>query len=330
MPLHIDEFQQPEFQGYVENVPKTRAYLLERFLPTKPTKDINFAYNVINNKYAQAASITGFNAGAPVRDKQGLEKHFGSVAKLQHGFRLDEEEILRFNRPRDDEERDMAVEYVYDQTDNLITGVYDAEEFLRAQALYAGALTYNDTVNDIQLNVDFGIPAENKLTVTKAWSDPTSTPLEDIQAGVDQFKAANNNKMPVVIHMTGKAESYLLKNQNIKYQVYGNPTDQRLLTKADIQNVFTALGLPPYAINDDVVDVYGTGATQLLADNKVVFLGENLGQTFIGPTVEKNFQTGVYVVPVIQETNPPKQEVFVGETAFPALQRTKAIVHLTI
>jgi hypothetical protein len=330
MPLHLEEFQGEEFQGYVENVPAAREYILSAFLPEKPTKDINFAYNVINGKYAQAASITGFNASAPLRDKKSLEKAFGSVAKVQHGFRLDENEILRFNRPRDDEEKAQAVDYVYDETDDLITGVRDIEEFMRAQVLYNGVLVYDDDENDIHLNVDFGVPVENKLSVTVAWSDPTSTPLDDIQTGVKQYMAANKRKKPKVMHMTSTTEANLLRNEQIKNQVYGNATDKRLLTKTDLQNVFTALGLPPYAINDDVVDLYGQGEVQLLEDNKVVFLGEGLGKTFVGPTVEKNFETGIYVVPEIKETNPPSQSVFVGETVFPALQRPQSIVIMNV
>lgn len=330
MPLHMDEFSGEQFLGYVENVPKQRAYLLEQFLPNKNTKDINFAYNVINGKYAVAAAITGFNASAPLRDKKGLEKAFGSVAKVQHGFRLDEEQILKFNRPRDNEEKDQAVDYVYDQTDELIQGVYDTEEFLRAQALYSGVLNYNDPVNDVQINVDFGIPEENKLTATTVWSDAASKPLDDIQAAVNRFMDANQRRKPVVMHMTSATEAKLLKNGQIRNQVYGNADDQRLLTKDNLQNVFSALGLPAYSINDDAIDIYGTGAVQLLADDKVVFLGADLGNTFLGPTVEKNFQSGIYVVPEIKETNPPSQSVFVGETVFPALQKPDAIVHLTV
>jgi hypothetical protein len=330
MPLHLEEFMREEFQGYIENVPPGKNYLLRRFLPNKPTKDLNFAYNVINGKYAQAASITGFNASAPLRTTKELEKAFASVAKVQHGFRLDEEQILRFNRPRDDEERDMAVDYVYGETDDLVNGVYDTEEWMRAQALYTGALVYEDTVNDVKVNIDFSVPAENKITVTTAWSDDASKPLEDITAAVTQFQDQNQRKKPAVMHMTSKTEANLLKNQSIKYQVYGNSTDTRLITRSDLQNVFSALGLPPYEINDDVVNLYGTGETPLLADNKVVLLGEGLGNTYLGPTVEKNFQTGIYVVPEIKETNPPSQSVFVGETVFPALARPQAIVIMSV
>ncbi|MGR5914633.1 hypothetical protein ACT7DA_21210 [Bacillus pacificus] len=70
MPLHLDEFQREAFQGYIEDVPPARTRVLESLMPKKPIHDIKFSYNVINGVYAQMASITGFNAGAPLRDKR--------------------------------------------------------------------------------------------------------------------------------------------------------------------------------------------------------------------------------------------------------------------
>lgn len=81
MPLHLDEFKRDQLQGYIENVPVAREYLLRSVMPETPTSDINFAFNVINGQYAKAASITGWNASAPLRDKRELERAFGSVAK---------------------------------------------------------------------------------------------------------------------------------------------------------------------------------------------------------------------------------------------------------
>jgi hypothetical protein len=327
--LTLEEFLQEEFQGYVENVPPTRSYLLAQFLPAKNVFDLKFAYNVINKEYSRTASITGFNADAPLRDKDGLARHFGELAKVQHGFKLDEEELLRFNQPRNDEEKSEAVSYVYDQTDNLIEGVRDIEEWLRAQVLYHGRLSYSE--NDVKLEVDFGIPEENKLTASVEWSDyASSKPLEDLQGAVKQFKSKNNGKKPVIIHLSSEQEANLLRNEQIKLQVFGSAQGnaQRLLTQPDLVNVFTALSLPPYMVNDDMID-NGNGAEELLPANRVVILGEGLGQTFFGPTVEKNYQAGIYILPII-ETKPPRQEVYVGETVFPALQKPNAVVHLDV
>ncbi|AKQ08583.1 putative major capsid protein [Bacillus phage PBC5] len=327
MPLHLDQFKDAAFQGYIDNVPPARKYLLAAMLPAKPVYDIKFAYNVINRVYARTASITGFNADAPLRDKDGLAKAFGEVAKVQHGFRLEEEELLRFNQPRNEGEKQQAIDYVYDQTDNLITGVRDIEEWMRAQVLYTGQLVYNE--GKININVDYGIPSANKMTAAVTWATAaTATPLTDIAAAVEQFKSANNGKTPTVMHMRSQVEAKLLKSEQIKAQVYGSPTDKRLLTKGDIANVFSALSLPPYEINDDMID-NGAGATYICPTDRVVLFGDNLGNTFFGPTVEKNYQTGMYVLPIVHQ-KPPRQEVYVGETVFPALSVPQAIAWINV
>lgn len=329
MPLHLEEFKGEEFQGYIDNVPAERNYLLEPFMPDKNVYDIKFSYNVINRVYARTASITGFNAAAPLRDKDGLAKHFGEVAKVQHGFRVDEEELLRFNRPRSDEERQQAIDYVYDQTDNLVNGVRDVREWMRAQAIYKDNLVYAE--NDVRINVTFGIPAANKITAGTAWSaTATATPLTDLQTAVARFKAANRGQAPAVIHISSAVVSELLMNEQIKAQLFGDPTDRRLVTQADIRTVFGALSLPDFVVNDDEID-NGEGLERLLPERRLVLLpaGE-VGKTMKGVTVEKNYQPGTYVITEIKETNPPQQAVFVGETVFPALQRPSAVVHLNV
>ncbi len=328
MPLHLDEFQREQLQGYIENVPPQREYLLRSFMPTDPTYDINFAYNVINGKYGTSASITGWNASAPLRDKKEIEKAFAEVAKVQHGVRLDEKELLAFNRPRSDQERAQVVEYVYTTTDDLTQGVDDIEEYMRAQAIYTGGLKYDDDDNDIHIDVDFGVPSENKLPTTTAWTEANSKPLEDIQAAVKQYQKNNQRRKPAVMHMTSATEALLLTNEQIRTQVYGKDNGGRLLTKSDIQNALSALGLPPYQINDDVI-VVNDEEVQLLEDNKVVLLGADLGETKIGPTVENNYNPGKFVTPLI-ESNPPGQTVIVGEAVFPALKRPQSIVIMSV
>lgn len=328
MPLHLDEFQKEEFLGFVENVPPAKNYLLRSFLPNKPMDDIDFTYNIFNGKYTKAAKITGLNAGAPLRDKQGIDKAMGSLAKIQTSFRIDEKEMFRFNNPRNTAESAGIVDYIYEEAGDLVNSVYDTEEWMRARALYHGGFNYNQ--DEVVIQFDYNIPAANKMTAATAWTVDTSTPLADLRAGVKQFRATNKNKKPVVMHISEAVEADLLKNQQIKLQVRG-VNDNRLITTSDLQNVFQALGLPPYQIQDDMIDIDdGNGSQALLPERRIVFLGEALGFTGIGPTAEKNWQTGIYVVTDIKETNPPMQAVFVGETAFPAFQRPTSVVWLNV
>jgi len=328
MPLHLDEFQRDQLQGYIENVPPQREYLLRSVMPEETTSDINFAFNVINGRYSTSASITGWNASAPLRDKKEIEKAFAEVAKVQHGVRLDEKELLAFNRPRSDQERAQVIEYVYTTTDELSQGVDDIEEYMRAQAIYTGGLKYDDDENDIHIDVDFDIPNDNKINVTTSWDEASANPLEDIQAAVKQYQKNNQRRKPAVMHITSATEALLLQNDQIRVQVYGTNNGGRLLTKSDVQNALTALGLPPYQVNDDVI-VVNDEEVQLLEDNKVVLLGNDLGKTFSGPTVENSYNPGKFVVPEITN-NPPSQTVIVGKALFPALQRPQSIVIMNV
>ncbi|MFB1100906.1 major capsid protein [Terribacillus sp. JSM ZJ617] len=326
MPLHQDEFQRPALVSYVENVPPTKAYLLRNVLPNRNVIDMDFAFNIYQGKYGKAAKITALNAGAPLADKRGLERAFGQLAKIQNSFRLDEKEMFRFNNPRNDAETAEIIEYVYNETDDLVNSVYDTEEWMRAQAIYQGGFDYSK--DGVEIDFPYDIPAANKMTAAVAFSDPTSTPLKELQAAVKQFRKTNNNQRPTVMHISEAMEADLLSNQQIKLQVRGT-SDNRLITTADLQNVFAALSLPPYQVQDDMVDIDdGNGMQPLLPERRIVLIGANLGFTGIGPTAEKNWEPGIYAIPEIKETNPPSQQVFVGETAFPALQRPSGVVWL--
>lgn len=328
MPLHLDEFKQPQFLGFIQNVPPAKDYLLRSFLPTEQVNDMEFAYNIYAGKYGKAAKITALNAGAPLRDKQGISREFGALAKLQTSFRIDEKEMFRFNNPRNDAEVMEIKKYIYEESADLVNAVYDTEEWFRARALYHGGFDYSN--DGVEISFEYDIPAANKMSATTAWTDPASNPLADLRAAVKQYKSANNNRRPVVMHMSEEVEANLLQNDQIKLQIRG-ASDQRLITTQDLQNVFQALGLPPYQIQDDMVDIDdGNGMQALLPERRIVLLGNDLGYLANGPTVENNFQAGIYVVPEIKETNPPMQQVFVGETAFPAFQRPSLVAWLDV
>lgn len=325
MPLHLDEFSREAFQGYIENVPPAKVRLLASYLPNKPIQDIKFSYNVINGKYARTASITGFNAGAPLRSKQGLEKAFGEVAKVQHGYRLDEEDLLRFNKPRSDEEQAGVVEYIYDQTDDLIEGIRDIEEWMRAQAAYKGRLVYSE--NDVEIDVDFGIPVGNKVTATVAFNQAGATPLTALQALVKTFKNANKQKNPSIFHMSETMANDIASSEQVKTHVYGSATDARIVTRDQVQSLFTSLGLPRFEIQDEMVETKD-GEERLLPERRIVALGAtggDMGNTYQGITVENDYKAGMYVIPEIKETNPPQQAVYVGETVFPALAKPQSV-----
>lgn len=328
MVVQAPEFQPARLQAYVENVPAARNYLLEALMPDQNVNDINFSWNVINGAYAPAASITGFNAAAPLRDKQAQSKAFGSVAKLQHSYFFDEVELFAYNKPRTPEERAQIVDQGLNYTDELVNGVRDTKEFLRAQAIYNGRVEYHNAKDDIHLEIDFPVPAGNQMTAATGWDDPAANPLADLQAMVKQYQATNQRRRPTGMHMTSATEALLLNNAQIRAQRFGTNAGTQLLTPDDLAAVFTALRLPAYQIQDDVININGADV-QLLEDDKVVMFGAGLGFTAVGPAAERNFTPGIFAI-TQAKVNPPSEEIIVGQTAFPAFQRPSSVVSLSV
>lgn len=330
MPLNLEEFQREQFQAYVENVEPSRQYRLARFMPFDETYDMEFTYNIINGGYGQMASITALDSGAPLRDKEVLARMTAELGKVQHSYRITEKEMLHFYRPRTDAEKQKVIDAIYNQTDRLVDGVYDRAEWFRSRAVYHGGLQY--TENGVDLDIDFMIPQENKLTAD-VMGDGTFNADADIlgalRTAVKRFKDANNGQSPAVMHFNGTVETYFLTSSQIKAQIWGNGSDPRIVTGEQLGTLFNALSLPAYEVIDDTV-IGDEGVETLIPDDRIVFIGNDLGEVMQGPTVENDYEPGIYVVPEVQKTNPPKEQVFVGATMFPALKRPNAVVHLDL
>jgi hypothetical protein len=326
--LSLDQFKQPEFLGYVENRVLPRKYLLKAISDTDTTYDLTFDYDVFTQTYAPSASITGWNSGAPLRDKEGFKTLTQEVAKIQHGFRLDEREQLKFMNPRVQAERDRAIQRVYDQTDRLIVGVNDTEEWLRAQATYNGVIVYSN--NDVVINVDFGLTA--KVTPTVLWSNrATATPSDDLRAAIKAYKDANAGEAPRYIDLSGDVMLDLILNTQIRGALFG-VNSAMIPTREQVQALITQIADAPIEIRvqDDVVSLDGASPTRLLEARTVALLGEKPIITVQGPTVEKNFEPGIYVLPITKEGPPPSEEVYVGESAFVAVQKPSQIYRLSV
>lgn len=329
MVVQAPEFQPVRLQAYVENLPPARKYLLEALMPDQNVNDLNFSWKVINGAYAPAASITGFNAAAPLRDKKAQEKAFGSVAKLQHSYFFDEVELFAYQKPRTPEEQAQIVDDGLDYTEELVNGVRDTKEFLRAQAIYKGRIEYHNEKDDIHLDIELPVPAGNRTTATTGWDDASAQPLTDLKGMVKQYQATNQRRRPTGMHITSETEALLLANAQVRVQVYGtNSVGGQIVTAAQLQNVLSANGIPNYEIQDDVMEINGE-AVQLLEDGKVVMFGAGLGFTAIGPAAERGFTPGIFAY-TQEKMNPPSEEIIVGQLAFPAFQRPTSVVTLSV
>ncbi|WP_420494424.1 major capsid protein [Macrococcus psychrotolerans] len=333
--LEIKEFNDATLQAFVREADNrnTNNYPLAEAFPQEVTYDINAIYNVVSDTVRAAASITGFNSGAPLRSKGEGEKAMIELTKIQHGYYLDEVELLQFNKPRDPQERQAVIEKVFLKIADLSYGVDDIKEFLRAGLTYRGEFKYSNPVDKIEIDVKLNRPSENTIQITNKWNTPEGTPIADLISAVEQYQKTNGNKKPDYIVMNSKTFSAFKRNPELKGQIYGNSTDTRIVRDASVYELLTELGLPPIQIDDNITGIEQLDGTvkvyQNLEDGKVVLRAAQLGKTFTGPSVENNYVPGKYVQTVI-EKDPSSEKTIVGEVAIPALQAINSTVLMTV
>ncbi|WP_342409830.1 major capsid protein [Paenibacillus sp. FSL R10-2778] len=327
--LSLDQFKQPQFMGYVENRILPKKYLLDAISDHDTVYDLSFDYDVFTQTYVPSASITGWNAGAPLRDKQGFKTLTQEVAKIQHGVRIDEREQLKFMNPRVQAERERAIQKVYDQTDRLIEGVRDIEEWLRAQATYGGSIVYKSG-DDVLINVSFGVSPI--VPTATAWSNrATSTPLDDLRTAVQAYKDANGGLAPVYIDMSSSVMLDITLNEQIRGAIFG-VNSSMIPNRSQVEALLAqaADATIQIRINDDQISLEGAAASRLLPVRTVALLGAQPVITVHGPTVEKGFEPGIYVVTKSDLGPPPQDEIYVGESAFVGIKQPSQIYRLSV
>lgn len=309
------------------------TYPLAEAYPVENTVDINSVYNVIKQQVRAAASITGFNSGAPLRSKGDGEQAMVQLSKIQHAYYVDEVDLLNYNRPRGTEEQQQIIDRVYLGTAELAFGVDDIKEYIRAGLTYRGKFQYENPVDDIKLEYSLDRPSANNVSITNKWDQEAATPLTDIENAIEQFKKTNGNKKPDYINMNSATYSVLRKHPQVKAEVYGTSTDTRIVKDADFQELLTSLGFPAIQIDDNA-----TGIEQLdgsikmvehMSKGEVCLRARLLGKTLVGPSVENNYAPGKFVKKVINE-DPSTEKTIVGEVAMPVLQAVNSTVLMTV
>lgn len=309
------------------------TYPLAEAFPVENTVDINSVYNIIKQQVRSAASITGFNSGAPLRSKGDGEQAMVKLSKVQHAYFLDEVDLLIYNKPRDAAEKQQVIDRVFLNIADLSFGVDDIKELIRAELTYRGRFYYENPVDDIKLEFKLDRPTENDMTAATTWDNSAANPLKDIELAVAQFQKTNGRKKPDYIVMNSATYSILRQHPSIKAEVYGTSTDTRIVKDSDFQELLTSLQLPAIQIDDNATGIEQLDGTikeiEHIEKGKVALRSRLLGKTLSGPSVENNFNSGKFVKKVIED-DPSTEKTIVGEVTMPVLQAVNSTVLLKV
>lgn len=327
---HLKEFQEDALRGLVdESLQEAEPTFADRYLPNANVYSNTFAYDIIKTSKHIGAMI-GYGAEPPVVDRDAVARMSGEIAKMGIKYIATEEELLSIHQARNDAERTDVVERLVVKGIDLVNAIQRRIDVIKVEALTKGTFTYNK--NGVNVTVDFGIPAENK--VSSDWEIAGADPIGDLLGWVETYATANGGQEPDEILITREINAKLLTNDNIIVEA-GRPTGSTRVSQAELNEVLNGFGLPPVRVIGNrkitVKDIY-SGQDEVIEfypHNRVVMLSEGVGEFLLGPTVENNFQPGV-VLQAYDKNEPIESVLRAVSAGFPAIEAPELIFHADV
>ncbi|KIA63006.1 major capsid protein [Nocardia vulneris] len=324
---------------FVRRVPTPAVNTLSTLFPTvyKDTNTIDFAEIVQKNRTAKYRSFDG-RIHVSERDV-GSEKRV-PLAPLSSSIGVGEYERLQLEFARTGGTFKQALaNAIYNDGENLTREVLNRVELAWGDVLTDGILSIND--DGFESTADYGMPANHAVAPGTAWTDLTNaTPLTNLLAWSDVWNTTNGTR-PASMLTSLRVLRLMQRNKEVIDAVHGATQGRTRVTVTELNDLLESESLPtvrpPYdtQLNVDGVD------TRVIADDKVIFLPENLGELGFmayGLTAtalelldsrktDLSFSDAPGIVGVVIKDGPPfRQTTYVDAVGQPVLSDAKKLL----
>lgn len=335
---HLSEFQPESLRGLIDesvSLREDKPEFGQRFLPNLNVYSNTFTYDIIK-KSKNMATFIGYGAEPPVMDRDAVASKFGSLAAFGLQYVATVEELMALNQARNEGEKSALVARLEKRAVDIIEGIQDFSDVLRAQALTTGRLNYSNA--EVKINFDYQIPAEHKiaLTGTDTWNNADADILGDLIAWTELYTESNDGKAPEVVLMPREVYALLTKNNSIISEARPGIDGVTRISQAEVSQVLDGFGIPAvqviknrkttvrnmYTGQDEEVEFYPAG--------RVVFLSEGLGNFYYGPNPESDDFTPGLVVRAVDEKRPLRSIIEGYAAGFPVIEVPSLILHADV
>jgi len=340
--IELEEFQGPQFLGFVRNIAPPAPFIANRWLPDRTVFDLEVEYIKAAQNRTVMAEVLGWDSEAPISPRPGLgERVRHELPPIKRKSRISEKEIIRFLTPRAGvPDRQAAIDAVYDDAARLVEGIHARVEWMRMQALSEDTLSYSE--GGVTFQFDYGIDPDFQFDVgndaeLSTWWDDTQNaePITDLQKMLSVYNDKHGFQWTTLV-ISRKVIPYLLQNKHAHALMFGTGAGvpQRQLTLAEFNSLLAQYGLPSITTYDAVVyqenEDGSISAHRPLDPKKGVLLPEgqvHIGNTLWGPTAESRSligtslasqAPGIFPIAYAKE-DPPSEWIKVSAVAFPSM-----------
>lgn len=279
-----------EITSYWEILQQDREpYMGEELFPNDKKLGLDLKWLKGSNGLPIVLKPSAYDVAAIPRPRIGFEKLSAEMPFFKESMYIDEELRQELNKIIESGNQayiDAIVNRIFADETQLLEGAAAQRERMRMMALTTGTIVMEG--NGQVYEYDYQIPESHKVTVTKSWSDPAATIIEDIRKGIDKIVEDTGVTVTRAV-CTSKAFAHLRNNTEIKKSILtltdgvGYISDQKIK-----QYILDELGIE-IAINDKrYKDEDGATQKYIQDDVFVMFPSGKLGNTWFGTTPEES------------------------------------------
>ena len=289
------------------------------------------------NNQPVALRLSAYDAKAIRRDNRGIEKYDTEMPFFNESKYIDEKMRQQLNilmQTNNQALINQILSKIFVDEVELIKASHIALERMRMQALTTGTVTLAS--NGQSYSYDYGVPADQKVTVGTSWSTASADIIGDITNYVEKMKAKGVNITRAVCNSS--VAKYFKTNTAMKNAIYvfANGTVNITIDKA-IEYIYAETGVRIVVDDDVYVTETGTATKYVPDDTFTMFPEGDLGYTHMGVTPEESdlmnslsanvsiVDNGIAVT-THEEHDPVNVETKVTMVALPSFERANEVM----
>lgn len=346
MPTIFDLVTSKEIATYYSEVNSNRIpYLGETLFPARKQQGLDLSWIKGAGGLPVSLMPSAFDAKATLRDRIGFSKVETEMPFFREGMSIGEkerQELLKVLSSANASYYQPLIDRIYDDRATLVSGAQVVPERMRMQLLSTGTISIVANRQNYVYDYKFNPNHKETLLTDDRWSQPDSTPIQDIQRWLDLIEDETGTR-PTSAIMTRKTFNYLLGNASIRLDLNPIGGSNIIMTDSMLRQYLQAkLGVNVAVYNKQYKDE--TGASRLFfPDDVVTFIPEgNLGNTWYGTTPEEAdlmsgatdaevtiVETGVAIT-TVKEPHPVNVQTIVSEIVLPSFENMDNIFIATV
>jgi hypothetical protein len=329
--------------AFVRNVPIPGTLSLSTLFPTTQAQSNTIDWSEITSTN-RTARFRSYDGRIHVSDRDGYSDKQVRMIPLSDSLNAGEYERLQLEFARTGgTRREALANAVYNDAQVLTGHVQNRMEQAVGDILVDGKLTINE--NGLITEADYGVPANQLITVGTAWTTTATAPaLDNLIAALDVYVAANGTA-PGSILTSRRVLRLMQTNAQLVGAAVGTASGKTRINLDELGSLFDAEGVPSgITVYDTVLDVDGV-TTRVIPDDRLIFLPPNVGDLLeirygVSATglelvnsnkADLSFEDAPGIVGVVEKVGPPYREfTFVDAVGMPFLKDARKLMVLDV